>query len=627
MRFASFVALITLGWLASYAVAEERAPIQPRFLMDQEPAEVALPENYFLHSGLLPLWKQALTHPESELQRQTAEAIITLQEFGHEGLTVFQPELVSILKQENAHPATRYAVARALIVLNCRDTAALLFKVSQEDSKILRQLVEPVLSEWGFAPIQAVWIERVKNSATPRRDLQLAISGLSRNRVLAAQADLLQIALTTTRPNDLRLSAARAAGEIAEQGLEPSARQLLARSSKTLIDRLCAAALLVRHRSPESIELNRSLAIDSEPAVAGIALRTLFATDPQAVVPIAEASLKSHDAPVRRVAIETYIQLPTVERLTTLVSFLNDPHPELRGLVREGFFTHSSDTQYQALIRESSIRVLAGDDWRGQEQAALLLAALDHKEIAPRLVKLLQSDHDEVMIATAWALRVLAVPDTAAAITAQISRRTKIDTFFEPGIEHQVSHLCEALAHFRHKPATPVLALFVPKTAKYGPLSRSAAIWSLGRIYEDAAGTPTAKTESSALTKAAEFLGLLQKPEGELVEDLASRFMERVEDTDSQIPEWPAVRRTSALALGRMKATSQLEPLKDQIGDQVESESVELAMRWAVLRISGEDLPIAPPQSYERKGWFLEPTTDSLPNQPVTPSKIRKAPR
>jgi len=621
MRFAALVSLVALGGLASIAVSEERAPVAPSFLMDQEPAEKAQPKTFFLHPGLFPLWKLALTHSESELHRRAAEAIAKAQGYGHEGLSVFQPEMVSLLKQEKAPSTVRYAAAHALIAMDCRDSADALFEASQKDGQDLQQLVEPTLSDWGFAPIQAVWIKRIQAADTPRRELQLAIQGLLKNRVVSAQADILQISLTTTRPADIRLAAARAAGELADTGLEPSAHQLLAPSSPSLINRLCAVSLLERHRSAQSLELNKTLATDSEPAVAGVALRTLFAADPQNVLPLAESSLKSPDAHVRRVPIETYLKLPTLERIQTLSTHLNDPHPELRSLVREGFITHYSDNAFTDLIRELSIGALNGDDWRGQEQAALLLATFDRKEVAPRLVELLRSNRPEVMIATAWALRVLAVPETAPAITEQILRQNKITSFQEPQIESQVSHLCEALAIFKYKPATPALTPYIPKGLKYGPLSRSAAIWALGQIYEDAGAAPSTETsDTNPLTKAAVLLGLKQKPDSQIVEDLASQFMTRIEDTDSPVPEWTEVRRTCSLALGRMKAVSKLEDLKEKIGEEVDNETVEIAMRWAVLRISGEDLPIAPSSSFERTGWFLEPTT-RIPTRPSAATK------
>ncbi len=607
MRFVAFVMLIAGAGLCSFADAEERVPVAPSFLMDLEPEEKAVPTPYFIHPDLFGLWKAALAHPESEMRRNVAEAISTAHKKGHEGLSTFEPDLLNVLKQEKPLSASRYAAAKALVTLDCRNSAAALFEASQSDGKDMRQLVEPVLADWGFAPIQDVWSKRVQTAETPRRELVLAFRGLAKCQVVAAQGDLVQIASNVTQPADIRLTAAKAAGELSDTGLEAVALKLISRESAAIIDRLCAASLLVKQRSTQAVELNTKLAGDAEPAVAGLALRNLFETDPQTVLPVAEASLKNLDASVRRVAIEAYIKIPTAERIEVLATHLSDPHPELRSLVREGFITHRENAEFADLILDLSIKALNGDEWRAQEQGALLAATFDRKELASRLVELLPSNRHEVAIATAWALRVLAVPETAEGITAQLDRQSKLLTFTEVEIENQVCHLCEALAVLKYKPATSIMELYIPKRDQYSRLPRSAAIWSLGQIYADVAANSEGPQQESALTKAAQFLGVKDRSDVQTAEKLAEAFMERVDDTESQHPEAEEVRRTSALAIGRIKAASQLDSLKTKIGDEANNTEVELAMRWAIFRISGEEVPIAPPTQHERNGWFLEP--------------------
>ena len=48
--------------------------------------------------------------------------------------------------------------------------------------------------------------------------------------------------------------------------------------------------------------------------------------------------------------------------------------------------------------------------------------------------------------------------------------------------------------------------------------------------------------------------------------------------------------------------------LKQLIGPTVDNNQFELTLRWSVLQISGETLPIMPPLTIERTGWFLEPS-------------------
>jgi hypothetical protein len=234
------------------------------------------------------------------------------------------------------------------------------------------------------------------------------------------------------------------------------------------------------------------------------------------------------------------------------------------------------------VIRQASIAILNGGDWRGQEQAALLLAALDEKSVTPRLIELLSSLRAEVIVAAAWSLKTLAVAETAEPVLAFAKRRAGEAPPLVPRmIDEQLAHLYELLGILKHADALPHLKSYIPKTQKYAHNARPAAIWSVGVILEG-------KTDAA----------------------LSAQLMERVMDMGLpplEPPEVLSVRRVSALTLGRLQAAEQLAEMKKLIGDQVDSETMDLALRWAILRISGEDLPIVPPPPVQRTGWFLVP--------------------
>jgi len=572
--------------LACLSLADGRAPvhageIQPTFLLDQEPAEKPDPRNYFMQPELLTLWRQVLSRPESEseIRRQVAEAIVTARQMGHKEPLAAIPELKQLLSAENVHPGAVYSAARALIVLDDRSSAGTLFEVSQKGGKDLRQLVEPALAEWGFEGIRPTWKARIASVTTPRRDLILAIQGLARQRDATAVDALLLLAMNADHPAEIRLAAARAVGQITDQGQATNARTLVSRRGSPLIDRLCAVSLIVRHPSEAAVALHQSLGTDPEPAVAGEALRSLFSFDPKLVLPLAEGALKSADANVRRVGIQTYVTLPTPERIQTLSLRLNDPHPELRGLVRESFFALSKNPDLEPTIRSSTIAILGGDDWRGQEQGALLLGALDEESVANRLLTLLDSDRAEVKVATAWSLKSLEIPATAEPVLAFARRRTDSTEVVTLPQDRQLAHLFELLGKLKMAEAIPVMEAYIPKGPRYGITSRSAAVWAIGKILD-----------------------------GKVDEKLADQIMDRVMDFMSSPPEAFEVRRAGVLSLGHMKAQSQLKGLRKLIGDEVDNDLMELTLRWAVLKISGEALPIAPPLTLARSGWFLEPT-------------------
>ena len=583
LRF-SAVVFLSVCWTASaIAPAAGADPIQPYFLMDREPDERPQPLRWFLKPELVPMWKRSLARPESELKRQAAEAIVSAHRQGHESeIQSTVPELLDVLKAEKIHPAARHAAAHALISLNHRSSSATLMEVSQNEGKDLRLLVEPALAEWNYEGIRPIWRQRIGSVKSPRRDLILAINGLGQQRDAAALPELLILAMKMEHPADVRLAAARAAGQVADQGLEPKTEQLLANGSGRVLERMCAVSLIGRHRSEPAIKLHQTMGVDPEPAVAGEALRSLFAIDPNLVLPLAESALQNPDANVRRVGIDTYVALPTVERIHTLSLRLNDPHPQLRGLIRESFYALSNDTALNAAIRQSSITILAGNDWRGQEQAALLLAALDEESVASRLVELLDSKRPEVMVASAWSLKTIAVAETAVPVQAFAQRctdNTTSEKMLSRAADLQLAHLFELLGRLKTVAAIPLLQKYVPKVLFYGIKSRSSAIWALGVIQE-----------------------------GQQNEPLAKQLMERIMDTMSSPPELDEVRRTSVLTLGRLRAKTQLQGLKQLIGEAVDNDLFELTLRHAVLQISGEALPLPPPPMVARQGWFLEPT-------------------
>lgn len=599
---------IAIG-LNSPVMAEDRAPIQPDFLMQREPAVEESRVQMYLNPRVLPLWKSAFAHSESELHRQAASAVARAHERKLLGMEQFRPDLLKVLKDDQEHPAARYAAAQALIILETRDSAADLFEASRKYGQDFRRLIEPALGRWEFLPIRDVWAQRLKSAQTSRSDLNLAFDGVRVTQMSSALPDLLLIASDSQRPLDLRLNAARSAAALAPEGLEHAAQQLLARSHAQRIDRLVAASLLSLHRSPEAVKLQQALAIDTEPAVAAEALRALYQGAPASVLPVAEQALASRAAEVRRVGIQTYLQLVSVERLRTLAGHLNDPHPDLRVIVREGFYTHSQNPQFEPAIRESVIATLAGDDWRGQEQACLLLAALDRKEVAPRLVELLHSDRDEVMIASAWALRKLAVPETAPAMVTRLRELSEPVSNQHWGVSHQIAHLSEAIAVLKYRPALDVLRIYIPKNLQYHEIARAGAIYAIGVLFEDAAKAVPAEPApgDGGLDKADKLA------DAALASQLANQLMERVREASGMPPEFPEVRRASAIAIGRMGDQSHVPGFKEMLGSEVSADPVELAMRWSIHRITGELLPIVEVKPQEATGWFLEPIPEPAP--------------
>src|SRR5690606_10853947 len=101
---------------------------------------------------------------------------------------------------------------------------------------------------------------------------------------------------------------------------------------------------------------------------------------------------------------------PAIRYVDPLSQLLADPHPEVRQFVCECLFEWCdiSDPGMNEAIRDAAMNVLEGDRWQGQEQAALLLGALEHEPAADRLIELLESPREEVRVPAAWGLRKVA---------------------------------------------------------------------------------------------------------------------------------------------------------------------------------------------------------------------------
>ena len=570
---------VVLYWLCFcflFAIPMEGAEIRATFAMDEDPLFQVPPPKKIFAKGFVEVWLQALARPDGDLQRQCAETIAQAHEFGYPGLTKARPHLLEIVTAEGTHPETRFAAARALLVMETQDAAPKLFEVSQAHGADLRQLIEPKLGVWKFQPMLQVWRERLGNPATRFRDLNLAIEGVGQWNDAQAVPHLLKLTLDRLQPPAARLATARSAGTIQRSGLEADAAKLIKSGKATLIDRLCSLSLIINHDSEAARTQLLQFAVDVEPSIAAAALGRLLVLNPDLVLPLSIVRQRGADA---------FIARPTPERVVSLVRLLDDPHPGVRGAVREALYQHTKSADLDAVLRPAFLKTLAGDNWRGQEQAALLLGVLDHEVAAPRLVELLESPRDEVMTTAAWALRKLAVAETLPAILEKATRQTVARTsgVMQPqSLDSQVVHLFEAMGLMKYAPAEPLLMKYVPKTFVLGEYSRAAAIWALGHMYEN-------------------------RPE----ERLVKQFSARMQDIGSLPPEVLQVQVMSTIALGRMKAESEIPVIRKLFADSRSPTQPSMGYRWAIMRITGESIPEPESATYSKTAWFLSPLNEA----------------
>ncbi len=534
------------------------------------------------------LWLRALERPEVDLRIRAADSISLARRRGVKGIESTVPALVAALDRADQHPTVRVAVAKALIALGAKEAAPSLLRQAREGGRELRDAVEPTLAAWDHRPARELWLTRLREPATPPRDLVLAVRGLAAVGEERAAERLRELALSARVSGPLRLDAARALGSIRSDGLEKDAERLAEDASpRGTVARLVAASLLLRHRGEGATRLLQRMARDTEPAVAALAAARLVEIDPKLAVPAVEHLLASPDAKLRGIGVEILLRQPTERHLRLLGERLDDEHPDVRVQARRSLLELASGAAWRAQVIAEGVRELAADRWRGQEQATILLAQLDHKAAARRLLELLRSNRPEVFVASAWGLRKLAVVETLPGVVRYLeaeagrllSPRPPPDG--EPVslamIDHQFSQLHQFVGRQKYAPADAVLRRFIPQRPV--PESRAAAIWALGLIHE-----------------------------GKQVAGLAPLLEARLNATSTIPPEDSQVRYMSAITLGRLKAKEALPSLRTFAPHRAWTfHSITNACVWAIGQITGEAIP--PPGTHRTRlgGWFLEP--------------------
>jgi HEAT repeat protein len=237
--------------------------------------------------------------------------------------------------------------------------------------------------------------------------------------------------------------------------------------------------------------------------------------------------------------------------------------------------------------------MLAAADWRGQEQAALLLAQFGHRPAAGRLVGLLPSGRGEVAVAAAWGLRRLAVSDTLPAALEFFRTPRQVGPAGGVGppaaaVDQQLSQLAQFFGEGRYRPADAALRLLVPRGGSgpegglarlAGGEARAAAIWALGLLHK-----------------------------GRPVPELVSALEGRLSDVNTPAGnEDHRVRWMSAVALGRMKSGEALPVLRRFSLGMPSTDPVSNACLWAASRITGEAIPPAGTAEVVAGDWPLSP--------------------
>jgi HEAT repeat protein len=582
--------------LAGLAGASARGEELDSVMYSQPEIRVARVVNKY-PDGLADLWLEALERPERETRARAALAIAQAHEEGMPDLAATAPALLKLLDKPDEHPAVLAAAARALVALDVRAAAPAFLKLAKSGNPDLRDLVEPALARWGHQPAYELWLARIGQAPPHRHEFLLAVRCLGVVREGRAAPRLRDLALSPDATPAVRLAAARALAEIRTSGSEADAAKLGGdRTPAGRTSRLVAASLLRHHQGDETVRLLKALAADAGPAVALAALTRLSELGTQHVLPVLDPVVASEGAEVRMHGVAAMVRHPSDEHVRRLAGVLHDPHPDVRVAARKGLRELAAERR--ALVIDLASGVLNDRDWRGQEQAAILLAQLDHKPAAGRMVALLTTNRSEVAVAVGWGLRKLAVPETLPAALAHVKARHAAllapprkgvpEGLTADALDGQLSQLVQFMGQAGYREADGEMRALVPRILRdgfppdftpVGPEVRTAAIWVLGLFHEG-------------------------KPDEALVSLVEGRL------TGDGIlgPDHPHVRAMAAITLGRLGAKQSLPALRERSGSGwATTDPVANACRWSVARLTGEALPAAGVVEHTRRAWFLAP--------------------
>lgn len=554
-------------------------------------------------AAYMDLWMRQLDREESDVKQ---ELIAKLEQLHHAGIDLSgEVKRIRELIQEDSHRLENMALISFLVALDDQESAPMLFELVQPNQIEISQIVEPALARWQYSPAVELWRKRLKDKGVRRTHLLLAIDGLAAVGDETSLDELLSIATDTHYESpSIRIAAARAVGAIGGENLfEECASLAKTEQGNPRLNRLCCIAMLARQDSDDAIALIQQLMCDESGAVAGAAWERVLEIDSKLALPYVERCKGNPDPIVRKAIVMTWFDQPNVERIDLLGETLDDRHPDVRIAARKAMMQLASQNdEFRKRVIAAAMKSINGraTSFRGIEQGLVLLTALDHKRAADRAVELLSHQHPNVYVTAAWTLRNLRVEDTYEPMlrrATEISRREigKFNSGTKVSLIHmeQVAHLFDAFGEAEYAPSVNLLESFIPVVADpkdatnpkgVGANSRAAAITALGKIYREDA-------------------------DRDLVSKMVQRLNARGRTGAADVPE---VWATAAIALGRMKAVSQVDQLRQYYEGEPPVDGANYACAWAIRELTGEDFPPPVPREIQLHQFKVKPIESRL---------------
>ena len=264
--------------------------------------------------------------------------------------------------------------------------------------------------------------------------------------------------------------------------------------------------------------------------------------------------------------------------------------------VREWLLIASKTEELLPGVISAMQSAIVSDHWRMQEQAMHIAVALDQKQVAVDIVKLLRSQRNQIIATSGWALRRLAVTEALASILEYCTslkvafEGEKLDYDATFAINEQFAHLFQMFGEMKYAEAMPLMHRFIRKNALIRYRVRASAVWAAGLIYEgDLHGDPS----------------------------LEKVLLERLNDDAPMPPEDNLVKRMACVSLARMGSNGEetINSLWKYHRRTRPFGTLRDGTEYALKQLIDEKFPTPDARTYTGGPWLLEPYEIKQPSE------------
>lgn len=418
-------------------------------------------------------------------------------------------------------------------------------------------LVESYLIRWKSTVSLDHWRKILADSQSSQADIERALDGLAQVGQEQDRQLCMQVLRSDQANSITRLAAARTLGILQPDGLTSLADEIL--RSEVSDKHMLVASLMAKHRAdPAALELMQALMQQGTATSKRLAANSIAESYPDKALSVVGDWVKNPDDEIRLAALKLLLSQPSDSNTRLQASLLADSDSLVRNKARVQLLDLAKNG-FRDQVREHLEENLNGQVWQGIEQAIILAVELQDRERCQRFLELLDHPRPEVNMLAGWALMELA--NDPGIVQSVVPHAEKLTSQLEQGTVLakqdiiRLSFLFEVFGRNHYEPVLSMLRKYIPKdNFKMGNLSRSSAIWAIGKIMKDQ-----------------------DDPK------LRAQLAERIMDLSTRMPENYLVGYACLLALGEFGYTDSKTVVERYSTDG--QDALNSAGRWAKAQI------------------------------------------